>query len=238
MESIERSKAVIALGKRLVKSLAKENDLTAEWMAHLIAERMDAIEHASPAEKAAAEEACANAIYELWSHRFSAPKGVNLLHQAEPIARALASLDPERKEFRFFSEAMGFARAEDLKNPNDWLKLAQQLDRTCKDLIHFALQKGADDGMTSQEFKDLLKQVLDAEADVHFEVRLVNFILDKNQEKVDEQEKLSRLAERIRWEKATRLEQFAALATNLARQLKEGLTEEPPKERPESFLEL
>ena len=238
MESLERSKAVIALGKRLVASLAEENDLTAEWMAHLIAERMDAVEQAPPAEKTAAEEACAHAIYKLWSHRFSAPRGVNLLHEAEPIARALASLDPERKEFRFFPEAVGLAGAEDLKNPNDWLKLAQQLDRTCRDLIHFALQKGADDGMASQEFKDLLKQVLDAEANVHFEVRLVSFILDKDQEEVDEQERLYRIADRIRWEKATRLEQFAALASNLASQLKEGLTEEPPKEDPKSFMDL
>jgi hypothetical protein len=107
MESLERSKAVITLGKRLVASLVEENDLTAEWMAHLIAERMDAVEWAPLAEKAAAEEACAHAIYKLWSHRFNAPHGVNLLHQAEPIARALASLDPERKEFRLFSRGDG-----------------------------------------------------------------------------------------------------------------------------------
>jgi hypothetical protein len=242
MESLERSKAVIALGKRLVASLANEDDLTAEWMSHLVAERMDAVEHAPPAEKAAAEESCADAIYQLWSHRFSGPQGVNLLHQAEPIARALKSLDPERKEFRFFPEAMGLAMAEDLESPSDWLKLAQQLDRACRDLIHFALQRGADEGMASQEFKDRLTQLLDAEADVHFEVRLVNFILDKDkdkdQEEVNEQARLSRLADRIRWEKATRLEQFAELARRLASELKEGLSEEPPKVDPESFLEL
>jgi len=238
MESLERSKAVIALGKRLVASLAEEDDLTAEWMAHLIAERMDAVEQAPPAEKAAAEDACAHAIYRLWSHRFSAPRGVNLLHEAEPIARALASLDPERKEFRFFSEAMGLAKAEDLKSPNDWLKLALQLDRSCRDLIHFALKRGADGGMASEEFKDVLEQVLNAEADVHFEVRLVSFVLDNDQENVDEQERLSRLADRIRWEKATRLEQFAAFSTQLAGELKEGLSEEPPEVDPKSFLDL
>lgn len=238
MESLERSKAVIVLGKRLVASLAAENDLTAEWMAHLIAERMDAVEQAPPEEKAAAEEACAHAIYKLWSHRFSAPHGVNLLHRAEPVARALASLDPQRKEFRFFSEAMELAQAEDLKSPSNWLKLAVQLDRTCKDLIHFALQKGSEDGLASQEFKDLLGQILDSEADVHFEVSLVSFILTRDQAEVEEQEALSRAADRIRWEKAERLEQFAALAARLASELKVGLSEEPPKLDPKSFLDL
>lgn len=238
MESLRRSKAVIALGKLLVASLSEGDDLTAEWMAHLIAERMDAVEHAPPLEKADAEEACANAIYKLWSHRFSAPHGVNLLHQAEPIARALVSLDPDKKEFRYFSDAVGLAKAEDLKSPNDWLKLAHQLDRTCKDLIHFALQKGADGGMASQQFKDTLEKVLDAEADVHFEVLLVDFLLDKDRKQIDEQEKVSCVADRIRWEKATQLEQLAALATTLANHLKEGLTEEPPKENLDSMLDI
>jgi hypothetical protein len=142
------------------------------------------------------------------------------------------------KSSGYSPEAMGLAKAEDLKSPNDWLKLAQQLDRTCKDLIHFALQKGSDDGMASREFKDSLEQILDSEADVHFEVRLVGFILDRDKKEVKEQEELFRAANRIRWEKAERLEQFAALATRLASELKEGLLEEPPKGGPESFLDL
>ena len=42
MESLDRSKAVIDLGKKLVAELKLGDDMMAQWMAHFIAERMDA----------------------------------------------------------------------------------------------------------------------------------------------------------------------------------------------------
>lgn len=37
MESLDRSKAVIELGKRIVAGLTLGDDVTAQWMAHLAA---------------------------------------------------------------------------------------------------------------------------------------------------------------------------------------------------------
>jgi hypothetical protein len=40
MESLKRSKAVIELGKLLVAQLKLGNDEVAQWMAHMLAERI------------------------------------------------------------------------------------------------------------------------------------------------------------------------------------------------------
>jgi hypothetical protein len=213
MESLQRSKSVIALGKRLAGSLAKEDDLASAWMAHLVAERMDAAERAAPESRAAAEDACVQEILRLWSHRYASPKRMNPLRAVEPIARALAALDPEKQTFHYSPDALGLAKDEDLKTPNDWLKLALQVDRVSKDLIHFALRKGAEEGFASDEFKTALGEALDGNADVAFEVRLVSFLLDRNDA---EQGRLARMADEIVREKVCRLERLAALATELA----------------------
>ena len=47
MESLDRSKAVIELGKRIVAGLTLGDDVTAQWMAHLVAEKISAAENAS-----------------------------------------------------------------------------------------------------------------------------------------------------------------------------------------------
>jgi hypothetical protein len=73
MESLDRSRAVIELGKRLVVQLKLGDDLLSQWMAHLIAERMDAVEHALPEARTSAQDACAATVFQLWDHRNSLP---------------------------------------------------------------------------------------------------------------------------------------------------------------------
>lgn len=223
MESLERSKSVIALGKRLVAALAKDEDLTSEWMAHLIAERMDAVEQAPPDLKSAAEDACVHEILRLWKHRYAAPPRMNPLRDAEPIARALAALDPEGTDFQYNRDALGLAKGEDCKTPNDWLKLALQIDRTAKDLIKFSLQRGAEEAFASPEFKTALSDALGSNAEIDFEVRLVRFVLDDDDS--DAEEQLARAADAIILKKIARLERLAALSTLMAGQLKQKLSD-------------
>ncbi|MDP2244731.1 hypothetical protein [Pseudomonas sp.] len=221
MELLARSKFVIALGKRIAASLAEDEDLVSEWMAHLIAERIDAVEQAPPEDKAAAEEACVQEILRLWSHRYAAPHRMNPLKDIEPIARALGALDPESTAYRYNPDALGLANDEDCKNPNDWLKLALQVDRVSKDLIHFSLQKGAQEALASTEFQTALGEAVNGNADTALEVRLASFLLDIGETKAQ----LARAGEKIYRERIAHLERFASLAMLLAEQLKQGLRE-------------
>ena len=221
MESLERSKSVIALGKRIVADLAKDEDLTSEWMAHLIAERMDAVEQAASDLKAIAEDACVREILRLWKHRYAGPPRMNPLRYVEPIARTLAALDPEGTGFQYNRDALGLAKGEDCKTPNDWLKLALQIDRTAKDLIKFSLQMGAEEAFASPEFKAALSDALGSNADIDFEVRLVRFVLDED----DAEEQLARAADAIILKKIARLESLATLSSLMAGQLKQKLSD-------------
>lgn len=223
MESLERSKSVIALGKRIVADLAKDEDLTSEWMAHLIAERMDAVERAPPDLKAIAEDACVHEILRLWKHRYAGPSRMNPLRDVEPIARTLAALDPEGTDFQYYRDSLGLAKGEDCKTPNDWLKLALQIDRTAKDLIKFSLQMGAEEAFASPEFKAALSDALGSNADMDFEVRLVRFVLDEDED--DAEEQLARAADAIILKKISRLESLATLSSLMAGQLKQKLSD-------------
>jgi uncharacterized protein (DUF924 family) len=223
MESLARSKAVIELGKRLAATMAEDEDLTAEWMAHLVAERILAAEHAPPDARGEADDACARAILNLWEHRYAAPPRFNPLRDAEPVMRTLASLDSKQEKRHFFPEALEVARAEDCKNPNDWLKLALQLDRAARDLIEFAIRSGAEDALASDEFRSALSAAMESKTDVELEIQVVRFVLEDGTELGDDSEFNSReqdVADRIALEKIERLERFAELAQSAATRLK------------------
>ncbi|HHK4224546.1 TPA: hypothetical protein ACQTXI_003037 [Pseudomonas aeruginosa] len=219
MELLARSKSVIALGKRIVASLSQDEDLTSEWMAHLIAERINAVEKAQPEDRAEAEEACVQEILRLWEHRYKAPARFNPLREIEPIARSLAALDPEREEFRYYSEALGLAREEDCKNPSDWLKLALQINHTSKDLIRFSLQQGGREAFATPEFKGAFDEAIGANVDLDVEIRLARFIAEND----DLEELLAQAAEKSTREKIAQLERFAALSMQMAEKLKQSL---------------
>jgi len=223
MESLARSKAIIELGKRIAASMAEDEDLTAEWMAHLVAERIHAAEQAPPETKGAADDACAREILRLWDHRYSAPPRFNPLRDAEPVMRTLASLDSKQEKQHFFREALEVSRAEDCKNPNDWLKLALQLDRVARDLIEFAIRSGAEDALASDEFRSALSAAMESKSDVELEVQVVRFVLEDDSELGDDAEFDSRprdITDRIALEKIERLERFAELAQSAATRLK------------------
>lgn len=223
MESLARSKAVIELGKRLAATMAEDEDLTAEWMAHLVAERIQAAEQAPPEARVAAEDACASAILRLWEHRYSAPPRFNPLRDAEPVMRTLASLDSKQEKRYFIPEALEVARTEDCKNPNDWLKLALQLDRAARDLIEFAIRSGAEEALASDEFRSALSAAMESKSDVALEVQVVRFVLEDGIELGVDAELNSRardLADKLILGKIERLERFAELAQSAATRLK------------------
>ena len=180
MVSLSRSKAIVALGKRLVAQLNDGRDLLGAWMAHMIAERIHAVETAPPEGKAAAEEACAKSVLELWEHREAMHQSVRPLIELDPILRILQSLDVEGDDFRYYPRVLRAAENidadEDVKR---WLELAIGTDNAARQIIRLALRRAADGIVDEAASWVELARIAGAEDGA--EGILVNFILDTNE---------------------------------------------------------
>jgi hypothetical protein len=74
MEQSEQQKAILELGKLLVKELGiqKSVDTLSRWMAHYVAEKIKYSEELPEgAKKKAAEKECFALILDLWKHRWN-----------------------------------------------------------------------------------------------------------------------------------------------------------------------
>ena len=99
LEESPRFTEVMALGQKLVEELGQEPppDTLSRWMAHYIAELMDAATNAPSAKRAAFRRECFETVLELWSHQADLPAGRRPFEDLEPIGRALESLDPSNE---------------------------------------------------------------------------------------------------------------------------------------------
>jgi hypothetical protein len=215
MESLERPRAVIELGKRIVAQLRLGDDLLSQWMAHLIAERMDAIEGAEPEARASAQDACAHAILQLWDHRNNLPAHLRPFRELEPLLETLASLNVDSsRRFRFFpkppTQQELDAAGESSKRA---LEVAVSLDDAARVLIQYFLAAAAEDA--ADEALPWLEAAIDAEADAVLELRVVEFVsAGISMPGAD------KVARKALEDKVKKLEMFADLASAVASDLK------------------
>jgi hypothetical protein len=67
---------VIELGNAIVRSFERESDRLSQWMAHRLAELMEAAEHGrTRADREAAAQQASDLILRLWRHRHQWPRG-------------------------------------------------------------------------------------------------------------------------------------------------------------------
>jgi hypothetical protein len=219
MEKLERSKALLAMGKRLVTALRSDDDLISDWMAHLIAERMQAAEASTGAERQAAEQACAQEIMRLWEHRYMAPEGVNPLGDFVPLARAIESLEPGERRFRYAGNVLSLANDDTEEGCTNWLEFAKKADHAARDVIRFALNRAADEITADEELQKALSEAIDAQLDVNLEILLIQSIRRGGieEEVVDVRDKVTRA-------QAARLEAFASMVSQVARDLRNTCT--------------
>lgn len=208
-------KAILALGKKLVDELGLDQsvDTLGRWMAHYIAELINDAENAAPEEKPSRQERCAAAILELWRHRAELRDGIRPFEDVEPILRALASLDPLDETPRYFSIAR--AAAADVEPDTEagkWLKLANGIDSTAKELIRHCFARAAQTAQDETAEWVTLAEEAGLENDV--EVRVVGF-LSKKAGAGEEDEERREIEKRIE-----RLEAFMDLAAELAADLR------------------
>lgn len=152
MVSLTRCKALLDLGQRLVAQLGAGDDLLASWMAHYIAERIEAAENASREDRALAQEVCAKAILDLWQYRNVLPDHLRPLGELEPIVRAIASLDVDQDDYRYYPHTLreaATARADE--KTKQWLDVAFGLDYSARILIRWILESAAERAASNAE---------------------------------------------------------------------------------------
>ncbi len=141
------SKPLLRLGEKIVNELGMDDsaDTLGRWMAHHLAELMEAAEKADTVDKPARSAECADAILTLWKHRREFPDGSRPLAELEPVLRALERLDPSDDRpyyFRPLREEVG--EPEQGSETQRWLKLCDNVDHAAKVLIRHCLARAAD----------------------------------------------------------------------------------------------
>jgi hypothetical protein len=201
-----------------VAQLSADDDLLSSWMAHDIAGRMEAAEKAPAEDKIAAQNACAEAILRLWSHRSVIPRQLRPLVELEPVMRTLASLDVEQSRYRYHPDALSEAESVNADDETKQvLEIAIGIDYTARLLIQYALRTAAERAATSAE--PWVKLAQDAGADDGPDIAVLRVVLHGK----DERESMPSQEETRLKERLDRLEAFVALASNWVDDLREQL---------------
>lgn len=221
MESLDRSKAVIDFGKRLVANLNLGDDMMAQWMAHLIAERMDAAESAPPEERASAQDSCAQAIFELWARRNNLPSHIRPFRDLEPLLQTLVSLNVEGgSRFRYFPQHPSDEELEGAEiQGSQYLKLAVNLDYSARVLIQYLLSSVAES--VGDKVNPWLDAAINAKADAVLEARVIKFFTAGAKMPGSDE-----VAQEALLDKIEKLEAFSQLATAVAAEFRSQLA--PP----------
>ncbi len=213
MESLERSNAIIDLGKRLIAQLKLGDDETAQWMAHALAERIKDAENAPPEARVAAQRSCAELVFQLWERRYSLPTQLRPLKSLEPLLQTLNSLDASNgPRFCFVQKPPADVIVEE--DVEQALNLAVKLDDAARILVQYLLAQAAEEA--SEETQSWINSAIDAGADVTLEVRIANFV-DGGLDRSSDDAKVAResLKDKIR-----KLEIFASLAASYVAELR------------------
>ena len=213
MESLERSRAVIELGKRLIEQLKLEDDETTQWMAHVLAERIHDAESAPPEDRITAQNSCAELVFHLWARRYSLPARLRPFKNLEPLLRTLDRLDASNgSRFRFMHEPPADVEVEE--DVAMMLSLAVKLDDAARILVQYFLAMAAE--QASQELEPWIQSAVDAEADVALEARIINFVDSGLDCSLDD----AKFARETLKDKIQKLETFASLAASHAADLR------------------
>lgn len=217
MKSLDRSKAVIELGKRIVAGLELSNDVTAQWISHMVAEKILAAEQAPETTRDAATAECVDVILKLWAHRYTLPPYMRPLRELDPLLRTLNSLGVGgADELRFFTRR---PNSEELEGATDEEKqlfeFAVGIDHAARMLIRHVLGAAAERsvGLVNPWLEEAVKGNLDATV----ELRIAKFAVDgllQRQEAANQKAMLDRI---------DKLESFANVALSLASEMRKTL---------------
>lgn len=225
MAKLDRSDAVIQLGKQLVAQLDDPCDLTVAWIAHDVAEHMEAVRTATPETREQAREACAAAIFRLWEARNVLPARMRPTTKMDAVLRVIHSLDLQNAEGRYFPRGFRLEPSGGVsEDAAAWLKLAHDLDYTARVLVGFALRAGAQEAV--DEAGPWAELAAAADAQLGMETPIIRFVIDEEEGPADEV--LEELSDR-----AGRLEAFVNLAARMAAQVRQEIAQRKGEHQPE-----
>ena len=235
MEQSARSRAVVALGKKLVAELELGNsvDTLGRWMAHYLAELIQEAEVATGDDRLAAQAQLRDSILALWAHRFELPSGMRPFGEFEPILSALASLDPESESSRYFSPSRApSSECSESEETRQWIELGKGLDYASKILIDHCLISAA--GSALDKSQEWFKLAIEAGIDDSFEFRVIRLV--SNQRDLMKETDLNAHQRSILSDRHKKLEGFLSLASILVDDIKARLTAFPPDDIDEKPL--
>ncbi len=218
-----QSKAVRDLGKKLVDELGLDNsvDTLGRWMAHYIAELILDVEGAASENDLSKQERCASAILELWQHRAELPNGRRPFEDFEPILRALESLDPCEETPRYFRQPRAMAAdAEADTTTEKWLRIADGIDFTARQLIRYCLARASQSAKDKTAEWVALAEAAGLEDDM--DVRALRVLIVESglsAEDAPQDAERKEIEERL-----SRLETFQEVAATLAEELRSKLS--------------
>lgn len=210
------------MGKRIVKELGPERsvDTLSRWIAHYIAELIQAAETASGDERQEKMAACVKAIEDLWQHRAYFPKGQRPFEELDPILQTLESLDLNAQTFRYYPVSIEpddkpIENAEARK----WLAIAKELDYSARILIRYCLASASENAVDKSEEWVALAEAAGADNGAEFSIiRLLTSEADLlNAETPNDKER------RIIENRITRLDQINEMISQLVGQLRERI---------------
>lgn len=192
MEKSKQYNDILALGDLLVKELQHDQsvDTLGRWMAHHIAEVMQTVEKSTGLKRTEAEDRCREAILSLWKHINEFPRGHRPLADIEPLIATINALDPDNREYFYYSEAQSFLDHSTLSEEvKYWLELARGLDYSARILIGDCLKNAVSD--IAQDKLEWLELAKSLDADLSF-TRVVRIVSEKEQQLEGEVQKNSR----------------------------------------------
>ena len=198
MEQSEQQKAVLELGKLLVKELGLEKsvDTLSRWMAHYLAEKIKYAE-ALPdgVKKKNAEKECFSLVLDLWKHRWHYKSDRQPLRNFNHLFDILEKLDPEKEEPYYYrleniqskDEEDESYEASNLKNLSP---LALQIDKVARIWINYLLHEAAAKAKNKKIGKIIDRAVkLPDSMDAHIiQIVFADSMKDINKKPVDQKE--------------------------------------------------
>ena len=221
-----RSDSVLALGKKLVDELDLDQsvDTLGRWMAHYIAEKMEAAESATGEDRDRKMSECNDAILKLWAHRSELPNGRRPFEEFGQLFRVLQSLDLDDPTPRYFRQARSAVKQDDEDDATKrWLNIASGIDDAARVLIRYCLAIAAQEAVDKSRDWVALAQAIAEEGDI--DVRMVLSIADDvevlNSESSDDTTR-AKIEDLLK-----RLEAFTAFSSTLSSCLRGQLGQTP-----------
>ena len=221
-----RSDSVLALGQKLIDELGLDQsvDTLGRWMAHYIAENMEAAESATGEARDRKMSECSDAILKLWAHRSELPDGRRPFEEFGQIFRVLQSLDTDDPTPRYFRQTRSAVKQDDEDDTTKrWLNIASGIDDAARVLIRYCVGTAAQEAVEKSRDWVALAEAIAEEKEI--DIRMVRAIVEDaevlNSENPDDTAR-AKIEDLLK-----KLETFTALSCALSSHL-DGLLEQAP----------